>query len=222
MPKQASNIRWLTLQEVARDLRYLLNRGYHKETSLNFLANRWQLSSLEREVLTRAVFSHKEARKRKQRKLLIKEIQGCFLAVDGHNILITVESALRNLPVFICDDGFVRDASRLSRKFRYSDSSQQALACIIQGLKRLPLKGGVVYFDAPLSRSGELAVLARQYLREAGLAFECEVVKSADQELKNCPIIASSDTVLIESVQGAFDLAAYVILKVFKQKPKRL
>ena len=217
----ASDVRWERLHEVARDLRYLLNRGYHKAPALNFLANRWQLSALEREILTRAVFAQEEALLRRRRKVLVKELRGRYLAIDGHNVLITVESALRGLPVFLCDDGFVRDASRLSKKFRPGKETQKALEGLVGALKRLPLKGGVIYFDAPLSRSGELAGLCRDLLHKAGLCFRCETVSSADQALKGISLLASSDAALIEQAEEVFDLGAY-ILRRLRLKPPRL
>ncbi len=205
---------------MARDLRYLLNRGYHKAPALNFLANRWQLTSLEREILTRAIFSKDEALFRRRHKVLVKELRGRHLAIDGHNVLITVESALKGLPVFLCDDGFVRDASRLSRRFRPSVHTQEALKALVKALKNLPLKGGRIYFDAPLSKSGELAALCRKMVQEAGLLFRCETVTSADQALKGVELLASSDAVLIEQAQETFDLGAYVLRRLHLKPPR--
>lgn len=221
MPRPGSNIRLDLLKTVAQDLRYLLRRGYHKAPALNFLANRWQLNALEREVLTRAVFHHEEAPRRRRKRVRIKDLREQTLAVDGHNVLITVESGLRGLPVFVCDDGFVRDASRLSRKFRRSPLTIKALHALGEALLRLPLKRVVIYFDAPLSKSGELAAETRSLLREMDLSGESRVVPSADLSLSGKALLASSDAALIETAGAAFDLGAYV-LKRLGLKPFRL
>ncbi len=221
MPKQDSNFRLYILKELAKDLRYLLNRGYHKKTSLNFLANRWQLSSLEREILTRAIFSRAEALSRKSKQASINEISGSHIFVDGHNVLITVESAIKGLPVFVCDDGFVRDASRLSRKFRGTATSINALHTITMALRRLPVARITVYFDAPLSKSGELAAKMRALLKRHGLFADVLAVPSADLYLRDAKIIATSDSALIDGVDKVFDLGAYAI-KLIKIKPFRL
>ncbi|MDO8635402.1 MAG: DUF5616 domain-containing protein [Dehalococcoidia bacterium] len=34
-------------------------------------------------------------------------MKGKRLAIDGYNVLVTVESALQGKPVVMCDDGFV-------------------------------------------------------------------------------------------------------------------
>ncbi len=216
----ASDVNWERLHEVARDLRYLLNRGYHKTPALNFLANRWQLTALEREILTRAVFSQKEILTRRRRKILVKELRGRHLAIDGHNVLITVESALKGLPVFLCDDGFVRDASKMSGRFRPNLDTQRALKALVEALKRLPLKGGQIYFDAPISRSGDLAALCRKMIQQTGLLFSCETVSSADRALQGAPLLASSDAALIEQAEEVFDLGAYVLRKLHLKPPR--
>ncbi len=221
LQKQGFSFRLDILKELAKDLRYLLNRGYHKKTSLNFLANRWQLNSLEREILTRAVFSRAEALSRKTKLARLKDIKKDHIFIDGHNVLITVESAIRGLPVFICDDGFVRDASKISRKFKATPTSLEALYLIVKALSHLPAAQITVYFDAPLSKSGELAAKMRSFFKNFGLSADALAVPSADLWLKNAKIIATSDSALIEVVDKVFDLGAYAI-KLINIKPFKL
>ncbi len=221
MPKQDFDFRLDLLRALAKDLRYLLNRGYHKGPALNFLANRWQLTSLEREILTRAVFTKEEAIRRKKKRCLIKELKGQSLVVDGHNVLITVESALRGLPVFLGDDGFVRDASRLSRKFKKTVQTREALKALREALAKLSLNQVIVYFDAPLSRSGELAAETRKLLGSQRFGLEVYTVPSADLCLRKAPLIATSDSALIDQALKVFDLGAYT-LKCLGLKPFKL
>ncbi len=220
MPKQDFDFRLALLRALAKDLRYLLDRGYHKGPALNFLANRWQLTSLEREILTRAIFAKEEAIRRKKKRGLIKDLKGRSLVVDGHNVLITIESALRGLPVFWGDDGFVRDASRLSRKFKKTVQTIEALKALGKALAKLPLAQVVIYFDAPLSRSGELAAQAREILKTQRFTLEVYTVPSADLCLRKAPLIATSDSALIDQASKVFDLGAYTLkglgLKPFK------
>ncbi len=221
MPRQDFDYRLDLLRALAKDLRYLLNRGYHKGPALNFLANRWQLTSLEREILTRAVFTKEEALSRKKKRCSIKALKGRSLAVDGHNVLITVESALRDLPVFVGDDGFVRDASRLSRKFKKTAQTREALKALKRALAKLPLAQVVVYFDAPLSRSGELAAETRKLLETQSFSLEVYTVPSADPCLREASLIATSDSALIDQACKVFDLGAYT-LKCLGFKPFKL
>ncbi len=208
-PNSASDFRLDLLREVAKDLRYLLDRGYHLEPALRFLANRWALNALEREILKRAVFPSKEARKRKKKIVSLERVRGKTLFIDGHNVLITVESGLLGHPVFLADDGLVRDARRLSRRFRPSATSSQALEAMFQVLEKSSPQEIVFFLDRPLSRSGELAALIREGLRERGLKGRVELIEAADQKLKEgVPLLASADAPLVDRAELVFDLAA--------------
>ena len=134
------------------------------------------------------------------------------MALDGHNILITIESSLLGFPVFLADDGFMRDARKLSRRFRARDSSFKALDLIMETL--LCLRPGWVSFflDRPLSKSGLLAEKIREKLSCLGLPGEARLVSSVDKKLgQGEEIVASADAYLIEKSGQLFDLSGYVI-----------
>ncbi len=214
-PNSAFDLRLDLLREVAQDFRYLLNRGYHSEPALRFLGNRWALTALEREILKRAIFPSAEASQRKRKLVDAKEIRGKTLYIDGHNVLITVESGLQGHPVFLADDGLVRDARRLSRRFRASKTTFQALTALLQELKGIGPKEVIFFLDRPLSRSGELAALIRKTLAREGLSGRVELLGAADQRLKmGVPLLASADAPLVDRAKEVFDLAGETLQKL--------
>ena len=106
------------LQKAAEDFRYLLNRGYPRKAALEIVGNRYGLAFDERHLLHRGVFSDADSESRSKKIISIKAIKNKDLAIDGYNVLITVESGLSGRPLIHADDGFVRDISGLSASFK--------------------------------------------------------------------------------------------------------
>lgn len=203
----------LTLfKEAAADLRYLLARGYPRTASLALVGNRYRLDHTARQILHRGVFAPDAARARRAKLRLLREVAGQPLGIDGHNVLITLECALRRLPLVAADDGFIRDVGQVSRAFRASPETEEALLLLGDYLA-LQQAGPVrVFYDAPLSRSGELARHTRELWTARGLAMEAAAVPVPERELLafSGPI-ASSDTHLIDAREEIIDLAGEII-----------
>ena len=146
------------LRAAAADFRYLLARDYPRAAALALVGNRYHLSRPARQLLHRGVFAPSVAAARRAKLRLLKEAAGRPLGLDGHNVLITLECALQNLPLVAADDGFLRDVGQVSRSFKPSPETDRVLALLLNYLAALPWTDPVaVFYDAPLSRSGELA-----------------------------------------------------------------
>ena len=98
---------WNKVEEAAEDFRYLLNRGYNRNSSLKLVSDRYNLSKDERNFLIRAVFSDREAEERRKKLVNIEEIRGKRVVIDGYNVLITVENVLKGENIIFCDDGLL-------------------------------------------------------------------------------------------------------------------
>ena len=90
------------LQKAAVDFRYLLNQTYPRKASLELVGNRYDLTFDERHLLHRGVFSNIDSEARNERIISPKAIQNKNLAIDGHNVLITVEAGLSGRPLDSC------------------------------------------------------------------------------------------------------------------------
>src|SRR5512136_3117125 len=165
------------LQNAAEDFRYLLNRRYPRKAALELVGNRYQLTFDQRHLLHRGVFAETEAESRRQKRCSPREIRGHDLAIDGYNVLITVEAGLSGRQLVLADDGFTRDISGLSGNFRQTETTARALTLIFIELKRAKPKKILFLFDSPISKSGALAEEVRKRLNEARLAGDALAVK---------------------------------------------
>jgi len=173
------------LSKAVKDVRYLLNRGYPRASTVNFVSNHFRLDEFERHFLVRCVFSQSEARSHKKKLVGIQAVRGKFLGVDGYNVLITLESLAKGDFVVKCDDGILRDLRGVFGKYKFSRQTVSAVESLVLLLKRARPRAVAVLFDKQVSKSGELAGIVRKELRKA----------------------SSSDRVIVERAGKVWDIA---------------
>ena len=218
------------LQNAAQDFRYLLNRRYPRKAALELVGNRYGLTFDERHLLHRGVFSSKDSQARRKKKIFIQGVRNKDLAIDGHNVLITIEAGLSGRPLVLGDDGYVRDISGLSGSFKKTKRTEEAIQSIITVLKKWKPRQTLFLLDAPISMSGRLAEEIRDRLKRDNLLGDAMAVKVPEKILIGFPgIVATSDTDIIDRSKKVLDLAGYVITKrigiksflQWKKKPSR-
>jgi hypothetical protein len=111
------------LRQAATDFRYLLARGYPRGAALTLVGNRYHLDHTARQLLHRGGFAPEIAAARRAKLRRLADLPGMPLALDGHNVLITLECALKGLPLVAADDGFIRDVGQVSRGFKVSPAT---------------------------------------------------------------------------------------------------
>ena len=196
----------------AEDLRYLLARGYPRPGALTFAGNRYQLPKSDREVLNRAVYPEEEAHLRRDRLLTPDLIAGRSVGVDGHNVIITLEAALRGDPLVLCDDGLVRDVTGAHGSYRPSEMTPRAIELVIDYLVKKGAGSAMILFDAPMAMSGELAAQASAALAGRGVMGRARAVPAPDAELASFGgVVGTSDSALIDRAAHPLDLAGCVI-----------
>ena len=201
-----------TLQPAAQDFRYLLNRDYPREASLTLVGNRYDLDASARQNLHRGVFADEVAAARRAKLWELADLAGQPLAVDGHNVLITLESALKGLTLVAADDGFIRDVAQLSRAYRDSPLTKQALALLASYVSRHHPGPLTILYDAPMKRSGDLAGQTREIFAAQGLFAEARAAAVPERELLEFSgAVATSDTHLIDAKEVVVDLAGEII-----------
>jgi hypothetical protein len=205
------------LQKAAEDFRYLLNKGYPRKAALELVGNRYGLTSDDRHLLHRGVFSNSDSKSRQKKIISIKEVQNKDLAIDGHNIVITIEAGISGRPLILGDDGFIRDISGLSGSFKKTETTVEAIKLIINVLKKLKPRQTLFLFDAPISMSGKLAQDVRNHLKRENLPGDAMAVKVPEKILIGFPgVIATSDTAIIDQSKKVLDLAGYILRKKTK------
>lgn len=202
------------LQKAAEDFRYLLNKGYPRKAALELVGNRYGLTSDDRHLLHRGVFSNSDSKSRQKKTISIKEVQNKDLAIDGHNIVITIEAGLSGRPLISGDDGFIRDISGLSGSFRKTETTEKAIQFIIHAIKKIKPRHTLFLFDAPISMSGKLAQEVRSWLKKENLSGDAMAVKVPEKILIGFPgVIATSDTAIIDQSKKVLNLAGYILKK---------
>src|SRR4030042_431958 len=91
------------LQISAKDFRFLLNRGYPRKAALQLVGNRYGLTADERHLLHRGVFSDEDAKSRREKKVHLAGMMNENLAIDGYNVLITIEAGISGRPLVLAD-----------------------------------------------------------------------------------------------------------------------
>lgn len=200
------------LQNAAEDFRYLLNRGYPRKAALELVGNRYQLISDHRQLLHRGVFSDADSESRQKKRISIGRIRNRDLAIDGYNVIITIEAGLSGRPLILGDDGFIRDISGLSGNFRKTERTEEALQWVLDALKKATPRQSLFLFDAPISNSGKLAQEVRTRLKKDDLSGDAKAVKVPEKILIGYPgLVATSDTAIIDRSKEVVDLAGDIL-----------
>lgn len=201
------------LMSAVRDLRYLLNRGYPRDSAVVFVANHHRLKLKERNLLARCVFSKAEVASHRAKAVSSAKVRGKMIGVDGYNVLITAESILTGKSVVQCDDGFVRDLRAIFGKYRTSSATPHALTRIINAIAKARPSEVVIMFDSQVSRSGELAAMVRQRLKRTKLEGDARTAAGVDFKVRGFEVAASSDRAIIERSKEVWDIPAEIMRK---------
>ncbi|MDI6642903.1 MAG: DUF434 domain-containing protein [Candidatus Hodarchaeaceae archaeon] len=199
------------LGNAVRDLRYLLDRGYPRDSAVNFVSNHYRLPLGERHLLARCVFSRREVVKHRRKAVRAGAVRGKRLGVDGYNVLITLESLLTGKQIIRCDDGYIRDLRAIFGKYHTTPATAKAISTLVRMIARAKPKSVAVFFDKQVSRSGELAAEVRQQLGRAGLKGDASAVGGVDMKLRAFDVVASSDRAVIERAKAVWDIPASIL-----------
>ncbi len=200
------------LHRAAADFFFLLNGSYPRKPALELTANRHDLDGAERMLLGRGVFSQREALGRRAKLAVPAQWRQELLAVDGHNVQITIESRLAGKWLLKANDGALRDIAGLSARYRMSETGGVAIDLVFAFLKLFPARALLFLFDEPMSRSGELAALYRNGLARAGLSGTAKTCAVPEREFPfdGC-VVASSDRAVMDAARCWTDLARLII-----------
>ena len=162
-------------------------------------------------LLQRVIIPAGTALSRMSRTLRLHELRDREVFLDGYNCLITSESLLAGFPVYLCDDGFLRDTRGFFRSCRTSSSACRAIREILGLLAEAGPSRAVFLLDSQISRSGELAATIRGLMAQMGLDGDVLCLRDVDHQLKSSrKLVGSSDGIVIDSAPEAIDLPAEI------------
>lgn len=200
------------LRAATAELSWLLDRGYADKSALRLVGDHHQLAERQRRAVMRAACGETSRRMRQGREILPRGLAGQRLAIDGYNVLTSVEAALAGGVLFIGRDGCLRDVASMHGSFRRVAETQPALEAVGAYLGKQSLAAATWYLDKPVGNSGRL----KKAIVDLGAArrwnWRVEVVVSPDAELaKGDDVVATADSIVLDRCHRWVNLARHVI-----------
>lgn len=194
------------LLKSAQDLARLAYSGFPKGAALSSVSAKYSLSKRDLFALVKVVRWPEEAALSAEKKVPIHLIEGRELRIDGYNVLATVEAMMRGEPVFLSNDGFVRDITSAYGSYRTGNRTEEAIKLLLRVISPFGARTTTLIFDEPVSGSGELSALARKLISDEGLRGVARTSKSPDLEVSRGEVVASSDALVISKADMVVDL----------------
>lgn len=196
------------------DFSLLLTKGYAEKSALKLVGDRFSFTERQRLAVMRSACSDQQRMSRKQRQVELGELAGRLIAIDGYNVLITVEAAMSGACVFKGRDGCLRDLASIHGTYRKVTETIPAVELIGGFLAEIGVTKALWLLDSPVSNSGRLKTLIGELTRQNSWDWEIKLLISPDAELaKTDMVVASSDSVVLDRCKSWVNLARAIIEK---------
>jgi len=200
------------LRAALADFCMLLSKGYAEKSALKLVGDRYSLTRRQRLAVMRSACSDEQLESRRRRRIGVAELAGAELAIDGYNLLITIEAAMSGGIIFRGRDRCLRDLASIHGTYRRVSETIPAVELIGRFVKERSVKRVVWLLDSPVSNSGRLKTLMGRVARERGWSWEIQLMLSPDAELTATElIVASSDGIVLDGCKRWVNLAAEII-----------
>jgi hypothetical protein len=194
------------------DYSLLLTKGYAEKSALKLVGDKFSLTQRQRLAVMRGACSDQRLSSRSENRIEAKNLAGQSVAVDGYNVLITVEAAMSGGVIFAGRDGCFRDLASIHGTYRKVTETIPALQLIGEFLKEVGVTKTLLLLDSPVSNSGRLKTLIGELADQYNWNWEIELLLSPDAELKKTDlIVASSDSVILDGCRRWVNLATEII-----------
>jgi hypothetical protein len=205
------------LIRAAREYLWLLSRGYPQKASLKLVGDKFMLTRDMRQILYRGISAKDPAEERKRRIGHVKA--GDLVLVDAYNVLFTMNNYLLGKPMFICNDGLLRDAGEMRGRILNKPVFKRAIDLMLVVLSEWTGATFRLYLDEPVSFSGRLSIELSKDMVQMEINGEAMTVPSPDHILKHeqSDAICTSDTAILDHYSGCVvDLPRYALNKYFQ------
>ena len=194
------------------DLAWLLGRGYAPNASLKLVGDRFQLRERQRLAVLRATCTAAQRLSRSRTCVPPAGLRGQAVALDGYNVLITLEAALAGGVLLLCRDGVLRDLASFHGHFKHVEETEPAIELLGGWLDQQAPSEVVVFLDRPVSNSGRLAARLRAAAERRACPWAVSLVDSPDRELRaGTAIVGSADSVVIDGSARWTNIARDVV-----------
>ena len=200
------------LRSALADFSLLLTKGYAEKSALKLVCDKFSLTERQRLAVMRSACSDQQVASRSEHRIEVKNLAGQSVAVDGYNVLITVEAAMSGGVIFAGRDGCFRDLASIHGTYRKVTETIPAVRMIAEFLQELDASNVLWLLDSPVSNSGRLKTLIGELAHQNNWNWEIELLLSPDAELiKTDAVVASSDSVILDGCRRWVNLATAII-----------
>ena len=194
------------------DFSLLLTKGYAEKSALKLVGDRFSLTERQRLAVMRSACSDEQLISRNQRCIPPENLAGKTIAIDGYNVLITIEAAMSGGVILKGRDGCFRDLASVHGTYRKVTETIPAVELIGQSLREAGAGKALWLLDKPVSNSGRLKTLIGELAQKNKWNWQVELLLSPDAELKKTDaVVASSDSVVLDGCKSWTNLAAEII-----------
>jgi hypothetical protein len=199
------------LQHAVRDLSWLLTRGYGGASALKLVADRFQLVDRQRTAVMRCACSDQSLEERQQRRT--DPPNGQSVAIDGFNLITTIEAALSGGVLIRGRDDCLRDMASMHGTYRRVEETIPALTLIGERLAAHGVGEVLWLLDNPVSNSGRLKQVIEEVAGERGWNWSAQLDRNPDEALVRLQehLIVSADSYVIENSEQWWSLANDVV-----------
>ena len=200
------------LQQATNDLCWLLDRGYSSVSALKLVGDRYDLKQRQRTAISRCACSGASLEWRKKHRVSVAGLAWKNLAIDGYNLLTTVEAALAGGFIFAARDGCYRDMASMHGTWRRVQETVPAIELIGRFLDENGAGRCTWYFDRPVSNSGRLKRILLDVCTVNKWPWEVELVDDPDPILTETTVpIVTADSGILDRCAAWVNLAAEVV-----------
>ena len=200
------------LRSALADYSLLLTKSYAEKSALKLVGDKFALTERQRLAVMRSACSDQQLASRSEHRIEAKNLAGQSVAVDGYNVLITVEAAMSGGVIFKGRDSCFRDLASIHGTYRKVTETIPALRMIGEFLQELSTGKVLLLLDSPVSNSGRLKTLIGELADKNNWDWEVKLLLSPDAELKKTDmVVASSDSVILDGCRRWVNLATAII-----------
>ncbi|MBN2183566.1 MAG: DUF434 domain-containing protein [Sedimentisphaerales bacterium] len=200
------------LRSATADFSLLLTKGYAEKSALQLVGDRFSLTKRQRLAVMRSACSDRQLELRRKNRVEIDHIKGRSPAIDGYNLLITIEAAMSGAVILKGRDGSFRDLASIHGTYRKVTETIPAVELLGDFLEEVGVEKALWLLDSPVSNSGRLKKLIGELAEQKNWNWDIQLVLSPDTELiKTDSIVATSDSVILDNCKKWINLTGDII-----------
>lgn len=199
------------LRAACHEVSWLLGRGYRLEPALRAVGEHHQLDARQRLAVQRSACSDGQQADRLRKSLPPERAARAPWAIDGFNLIISLEVALSGGVLLRGRDGALRDLAGLRGSYHLVEQTTSALVLLGAAVQRLGPERVQIWLDAPVANSGRL----RARIAECAAAWQTtpaiELVPDADRDLAGRSGVVSGDSAVLDACASWINLASWIV-----------